>query len=351
MKACLSHDISSGLENSPMAFEELISHLRSCGVVKSSRPEVRPLGGGVSSDIFLVRDHDRRFVVKRALEKLRVKDDWHAGPERNRYEQAYLRYADEVAPGFVPRVLHADDDRGFFAMEYLGNGWVNWKTELLDGRVTACYARSAATVLATIHRTSWGDDTLRRRFSTTPNFSRLRIDPYLITAGRRNPGLRAYCEAEAERLATASLALVHGDFSPKNILLDTATARIMLLDCEVAWFGDPVFDVAFFASHTFLKALYNPSLAHRYLSLGNDFLAVYADEMAEKWNEEMEARTARLLLLLLLARVDGKSPVEYLVDHPVKQQFVRDFVTRELPHPPASVSTLTARWSGDLASL
>ena len=42
-----------------------------------------PLSGGVSSDIVKVEAGDRIFVVKRALAKLRVADDWQAPTSRN----------------------------------------------------------------------------------------------------------------------------------------------------------------------------------------------------------------------------------------------------------------------------
>ncbi|MEI6339832.1 MAG: hypothetical protein WCQ57_14825 [Verrucomicrobiota bacterium] len=113
---------------------ELLPGLREAGLITSDHPQIRPLNGGVSCDIQLVEDGGRRFVVKRALDKLRVKDDWFADPIRNHFEQAYMRYAGRIAPGSVPRILHADESHNFFVMEYLGEGWVNWKTELLAGR-------------------------------------------------------------------------------------------------------------------------------------------------------------------------------------------------------------------------
>ena len=327
---------------------DVIPLLRASGLVISDKPAISALSGGVSCDILMIEDNGRRFVVKRALEKLRVKDDWFADVDRNRHEQSYMRYAVEVAPGAVPRILHADADRNYFAMEYLGDGWLNWKTELLAGRIDPRYARKAGEVLGAIHRASWEDDALRKQFATTPNFFKLRLEPYLLTAGLRNPVLEHFFKAEADRLANTSLVLVHGDFSPKNILLHDGSDEIAILDCEVAWFGDPVFDLAFFINHLLLKALQQPALKVGYLSLTTVFLDAYRSGLGEYWSAHLDERTARLLLMLLLARVDGKSPVEYLVGHPEKQQTVRDFVSRELPAPPDSVAALVARWTDEL---
>ncbi|MEI8343084.1 MAG: phosphotransferase, partial [Verrucomicrobiota bacterium] len=246
------------------------------------------------------------------------------------------------------RILHSDPDRNYFVMEYLGDGWLNWKTELFAGRIKPCYARKAGEILSAIHRTSWENDALRKQFATTPNFFKLRIEPYLLTAGLRNPALEPFFKAEADRLANTSLALAHGDFSPKNILLSDGSEKIAILDCEVAWFGDPVFDLAFFLNHLLLKALHRSALKKDYLSLATVFLDAYRDGLGGHWSAQFDERTVQLLLMLLLARVDGKSPVEYLARHPEKQQTIRDFVARELPAPPDSIAALVTRWAEEL---
>ncbi len=332
-----------------MTPDELVASLRDKGIVRSESATVRALEGGVSSDIILIDDAGRRLVVKQALAKLRVKDDWFADTARNYFEQEYMRYAGAVVPGCVPRILHSGD--GFFVMEYLGDGWVNWKSELLAGRIDGVWARAAGRVLAAIHRASWNDGALRREFATTANFYKLRIESYLITTGKRNPPLQAHFDAEAARLEATSLALVHGDFSPKNILLHAANGRIAVLDCEVAWFGDPMFDVAFLLNHFLLKALRRQELRADYLGLVTAFLETYGRELGGAWSSDCEERATRLLLMLLLARVDGKSPVEYLAGDTGKQQFIRDFAAENLPRCPATVADLAALWQSALAAL
>jgi len=327
---------------------DAIASLRSAGLISGNVPTITALGGGVSCDILLIEDGTRQIVVKRALEKLRVKAEWFADPGRNRAEQDYLWYAHGIVPNSVPRILYADPGRNFFAMEYLGAGWNNWKGELLAGRVETRYAVTAGETLAAIHRASWENGALREQFATTANFAKLRIEPYLLTAGARNPALESYFQAEAVRLAASSLALVHGDFSPKNILVADGSARIALLDCEVAWFGDPAFDPAFFLNHLLLKALHQPALRARHLAVGIEFLEAYRPELRECWSAELEVRICRLTLLLLLARVDGKSPVEYLENQPEKQRLVREFVARELAAPLTDWTALAARWTAAL---
>ncbi|MDZ4799781.1 MAG: aminoglycoside phosphotransferase family protein [Bryobacteraceae bacterium] len=306
---------------------DLIPELRAAGLIHTATPVLRPLTGGVSSEIVLV---DERVVVKRALPQLRVADEWLADVSRNRYERAYLEYAARVCPGSVPQVVGHGD--GWFAMEYLGPGFDNWKSLMLAGRCEPVHAERAGSTLARIHTASQNEPNLRHAFATLGNFHQLRIDPYLLTTGQRHPDLRFAFDAAAAGLRAASECLVHGDYSPKNILV--TSDRLVVLDCEVAWFGDPAFDLAFLLNHLHLKALH---LAEpRFEASVTAFLDAYQP------SPQLRQRTARLVLLLMLARVDGKSPVEYLT--PGKRERVRQFTTPRIREGVDSLATIIREW-------
>ncbi len=312
----------------PRPIEEIIEKLRAAGVLGDDEIESRPLSGGVSCDIWLLEQAGRRVVVKQALPKLRVKDDWYADVSRNATEQAYMRYVGGFRPDAVPRILHSDSEAGFFAMEFLGEGYENWKAQMLAGRADGETARRAGALLGEVHRRSWGDEQLLAEFDTTANFHQLRTESYLLTTGKRHPGMRELFEAEAARMEAARLCLVHGDFSPKNILV--AADRIVLLDCEVAWFGEPAFDTAFLLNHLHLKALHQPALCGAFLGLAAEAWAAYRGALGADLFGDLDSRTARQLLMQMLARVDGKSPVEYLTDER-QREAVREFVGEHLP--------------------
>jgi len=288
------------------------------------------LNGGVSCDVVKVLDAGTSFVVKRALPKLRVKAEWFADVKRNKFEHRYLSIVDELVPDSVPKVTHFNDEKKFFCMEFLGGDWENWKTNLLNGVCQIHTASEAGRILGLIHHLTLGDQELAAEFTTDQGFFDLRLDPYLVTTGKRHEALRPLFEAEVERITHTKRCLVHGDYSPKNILVNENGIKI--LDCEVAWFGDPSFDLAFLLNHLLLKSIYHaPSLLPLdkmfQASVKSYFAAIALDETAAI---ELDAQTARLLLMLLLARVDGKSPVEYLADNPLKQDFIRKFVTSQL---------------------
>jgi aminoglycoside phosphotransferase (APT) family kinase protein len=327
---------------------EWLPALRRAGLVQSAAPRLEALTGGVSSEIILVEDGDRRFVVKRALAKLRVRDDWFADTGRSRVEQSYLRVVGGLLPSSVPRVLFADPDAGWFAMEYLGEGFANWKSQLLGGSAEPSAARRAGETLGVIHRETWGDPAIAREFDTGPNFHQLRVEPYLETAARRVPDLAGLLLEEAARLQGTALALVHGDFSPKNILVNPE--RLVLLDAEVGWFGDPVFDTAFLLNHLFLKALLHANAPDAMLESARIFWSAYATALGDKADAGFEARTVRLLLCLMLARIHGKSPVEYLPE-PLQQGCVVEFVRSHLPHPPMLLADVMAMWREALSHL
>jgi aminoglycoside phosphotransferase (APT) family kinase protein len=321
--------------------ESFLDLLRRDGVVRAANARLTPLAGGVSCEIYLVEDGDRRFVVKRALPKLKVKAEWFADVSRNRHEWEYIRYVARFLPSAVPQLRHCSSTGNYFAMEHLNGSFQNWKQLLLAGRADVAHARSAGTLLAQIHQKSSGDAEAMRTFDTTPNFFQLRIDPFLLATGAKHPELRRLFEAEAERLAATRECLVHGDFSPKNILV--SPERMVLLDCEVAWYGDPAFDLAFLLNHFFLKALLRAPNDTALRRMVDEFWRAY---QAVRPAPELDARVGRLLPMLMLARVDGKSPVEYLDSF--QQQRIREFARPMLLRPGCQFREVADSWFNSL---
>jgi aminoglycoside phosphotransferase (APT) family kinase protein len=325
------------------SFREL---LRRDGVLRNVDAKLTALTDGVSSDIFRVDDGGDSFVVKRALPRLRVREEWTANVDRNRYEQEYIEYVARFMPQSVPTLRSGQRGRGYFAMELLGPEFVSWKKLLLSGQANVEHAEMAASLLGTIHARSAGDADAAAHFDTTGNFIELRIDPYLLRTASRHPDLEPLLRAEAQRLAATKICLVHGDFSPKNIMI--SPSRFLLLDCEVAWYGDPAFDVAFLLTHLLLKGLYHAPQQIGLHEMSEAFWRGYAEKArAALDSRELEPRVARLLLALLLARVDGKSPVEYLAS-PQKQAWVRDFTRPALLSGCSNLRELFERWFAEL---
>jgi aminoglycoside phosphotransferase (APT) family kinase protein len=302
-----------------------------------------PLTGGVSSDIWRVETKETAFCVKRALPQLKVESDWHVPVGRNAYEWDYLQVVNAIAPGHAPQPLAHDPERGIFAMAWLApENYPLWKGELLAGRVDATAAAAVGDLLGRIHATSVRDRTLADRFATDDLFHQLRIAPYLLATAQKHVDFADVLTALARRTAATRRALVHGDVSPKNILLGPNGP--VLLDAECAWFGDPAFDLAFCLNHLLIKRRVVPGTKEA-LGASVDRLAeCYLRQVDWEPRDDLEARAATLLPALALARVDGKSPLEYL-DESQRDQLRQD-CRAALAAQPASLAQVKALLGG-----
>lgn len=307
-----------------------------------------PLTGGVASDIWRVDLPDRTLCVKRALPNLKVAADWQAPTSRNAFEWAWINYAARQCPRAVPTPLAHDPELGMFAMAYLDPiRYPVWKRQLLDGVVQRETAALVGRMLARLHGRSAHDRELERAFPTLEIFYSIRLEPYLIATGRRHPDLASALRALAERTAAARIALVHGDVSPKNILIGPDGP--VFLDAECAWYGDPAFDLAFCLNHFLLKCLARPSLIDAYLDCFAAFSAAYLADAAWETRAALEARAGSLLPGLFLARVDGKSPVEYVTDERAKA-LVRETARALILDAPTRLVAVAERWRRVLAN-
>jgi Ser/Thr protein kinase RdoA (MazF antagonist) len=307
-----------------------------------------PLAGGVSSDIWRVDVAGRTLCVKCALPRLKVAQPWYAPIERNAYEWAWINFAARHCPDNVPVPLASDAAQGIFAMGFLdADVHPTWKGMLLDGDTRAGIASDVGTIVARLHAASAADDDVAQRFRTDAIFHAIRLEPYLLATATRHPDLERPLRALAERTAATRVALVHGDVSPKNILVGPRGP--VLLDAECAWYGDPAFDAAFCLNHLLLKCMARPRSAAGYLGCFHAFADAYFGNVAWEPSGALEARIASLLPALLLARVDGKSPVEYIVDE-ADRDVVRAIARPMIAVAPAHVDDVAARWARGVAS-
>lgn len=325
---------------------QLAEFLHEAGLAPASDVGIwTPLAGGVSSDIWRVDAGGRSYCVKRALAQLKVAADWRAPVERNAFEWAYMQQVDQVAPGRVPAPLAQDTQRGLFAMAWLAPEQFRlWKSELLAGRVDPADAASLGDLLGQIHEATARRADIAAAFATDAAFHDLRIDPYLLAAARAHPSLSAMIETVAKETAASKMVLVHGDVSPKNIMLGLDGP--VLLDAECAWYGDPAFDLAFCLNHLIIKARIVEPARNALLQSVAALIAGYMAHVEWEPRAALERRTARLLPCLALARVDGKSPLEYL-DQP-QRAALRNVASAAIAAPPRDLAVATQALLADL---
>lgn len=303
----------------------------------------RPLAGGVSSDIWQAELPGRSICIKRALAQLKVSAQWLAPVSRNMYEWAWMKFAAQHCPENVPRPLAHDEAAGLFAMSFLApDEHPVWKQQLMAGDVAPTTAQAVGQVLGRLHAASARDPVLAARFDTIDNFHALRLEPYLVATAARHPQHADQLLKLAVRTAGTQHVLVHGDVSPKNILVGPAGP--VLLDAECAWYGDPAFDLAFCLNHLLLKCLATPRQRSALLTSFDLLAQQYLSHVDWEPRAAVEARAAQLLPGLLLARVDGKSPVEYLADDR-SRQIVRAAALPLLDHPVDQLGVVAQAWS------
>lgn len=301
------------------------------------------LSGGVSCDVYKVEIARRApIVVKRALPRLRVKQDWRAPPERSIAEVAWIELVSGINPSWVPKILGEDRARHLFAMEYLApDSHPIWKAELAAGRIEYGFAASVGTALATIHAKTAGKDEIAKGFANSAQFRALRLEPYLLFCAGRHPDLADAIEEVAADIDEARIALMQGDISPKNILCGPNGP--VFLDAETACYGDPAFDLAFCLNHFLLKSVWRPQWKERYAQAFAALLSSYRAGVTWEETNALDRRAARLLPMFFLARVDGKSPVEYLTDAKDKA-FVRAAARAMIERAPGSLDELARRY-------
>ena len=332
------------MTDAPVDFVSLLSR---AGLLEDGEtPDFEALAGGVSSDIWRADLLSGPICVKKALAKLKVAQDWRAPLERNAYEAQWLEVVGNIIPGACPKILARDAARGMFAMEYLDpERFPCWKDQLLQGHAVPAFAAAVGERLARIHSATGGNSDIAAEFPTDAIFHAIRLAPYLEATAEAHPELSDAITALVRVTANTRTALVHGDVSPKNIL--AGPEGPVFLDAECAWYGDPAFDLAFCLNHFLLKCLAVPAAAEAFMMSFDAMAQSYLECVTAEPRDDIETRTARLLPGLFLARVDGKSPVEYLSSEDDKDR-VRKIAGTWLLKPVDRLADIQRMWNEDL---
>lgn len=305
-----------------------------------------PLTGGISSEIWRADIPDGSVCVKHALERLIVDAEWIVPTNRTAFEADWLRAAGDAVPGAACPVLGFEPDSGVLVLRWLDPAeHRSWKSELAAGRLDHGTAADVGGRLGRIHAAMADPGRFAVRFAAQELFRALRLDPYFGVTAAVHPELAPALGALAERTASTGRTVIHGDVSPKNVLLGPSGA--VLLDAECASWGDPAFDLAFCNSHLLLKAVWHRSDAPGLLDLAGALTTAYLGRVDWEPADELGRRAAALVPALCLARVDGASPVEYL-DEAVGRPEVRRRATDLLRSPPLQLEELFDRWSTPL---
>jgi fructosamine-3-kinase len=333
--------------------QQIYEALERMGLVAAGeRPALEPMTGGISSVIYRVDMDTGPIVIKHPLPQLRVKKDWFAPVERSRLEVQWIKTAGAIAPGSAPTIVGHDPEHQVFAMAYLDPlTYRVWKGQLRRGEIDPKAAARLGKLLATYHAQTANDAEIAALFDGGAEyFFALRIEAYLLATAAVHPTLAPIIHDIAKTTQDNCKALVHGDFSPKNILMGPDGP--VVLDAETANYGDPAFDLAFCLNHLLLKCIWQPHWIEGYMYCFDHILKAYLMDVDWEPAAALERRATHLLPALLLARIDGKSPAEY-ISEPTQQDFVRKVAT-DLLHPtsnnraPDTLADVKLRWHAAL---
>lgn len=309
-------------------------------VVPNARPRaIHVLSGGVSNRAIIIQwSEGASWVLKQALPKLRVLADWFSSPQRIAVESKALRLFNRLLPGSTPEFLFYDQANYILAMEAVPKRHANWKALLLSGRIDLPRFTQFGELLGSLHRDSSRlPSATLDEFRETTHFEALRIEPFLEFSAINAPSAAEFLHGLAGDLLRCRICLVHGDFSPKNALI--YRDRFVLLDFEVVHWGDPAFDVGFAMAHFLSKAHHMANRRARLLKGALLFWAAYHEQIeSQPWAPTLEQRCVRNTLACLLARVVGKSPLEYLTKDQVARQ--RDAVLWLINQRPCRLSDI-----------
>lgn len=299
---------------------QVAEYLRQVGLLpRGASAEVEQLPGGVSSAVFRATWDTTAVVVKQALPQLQVQDEWLSRVERSATEARAAQALERLLPpGSVLAPIHVDEARSLFVMPSAPLKAETWKALLMRGHLSSETAMQVGELLKRMHQNSRADPGLAEAFADRQDFLALRVDPYLRVTAERRPHLAAAIDAHTRRMLSKQECLVHGDFSPKNMLVEPSRPReVILLDHEVCHWGDPSFDTAFCLTHLHLKACTFPDRAADFLDLVREFWTAYGADA------DLERDTVGMLGCVLAARVDGKSPAEYLTTEELRNRVRR----------------------------
>ena len=316
---------------------ELTRYLRERGYLEANEnPRITVLAGGVSNRTVMVeRAGGTAWVIKQALAKLRVASDWFSDPERIQREALGLRYLSQLAPpGTVPGFVFEEAQFHLLAMEAVPQPHENWKTLLLRGEISSNAVEQFGRLLGLIHRQArTRREELEPIFRDCTVFESLRLEPYYAHSARQTPVAGSFLTGLIEETRANRVTLVHGDFSPKNILV--RNEGLVLLDHEVIHWGDPAFDVGFSMTHFLSKAHHLSAHREKFVEAAHRLWKSYDDN-------SFEERAVRHTLACVLARVDGRSPLEYLDANERRRQ--REAALRLMAAPPSGMDELIKKF-------
>ena len=286
----------------------VVAYLTNRGIIKGPA-EVEELTGGVSNVVLAVKSGDKDLVLKQALPQLKVAAVWKADQRRAIVEANGMKLLHSITPESVPALIDFDPEEFTLTMERLPRACTVWKSDLLGGVIKPSIGADLGRILATWHNFGAVNKEARDAYMEDSLFDQLRVTPFYRAVAKVNPPLDARIQELITEISTEKITLVHGDFSPKNIMI-SGSDKPIVLDFEVMHTGNPVFDLGFVSAHLLCKYLRIEDAKQR--GLLRDTAISFINSYAKTCNIDVAKSLPHHVAVIALARVEGVSPVNYL---------------------------------------
>ena len=296
--------MSVELINKDTVVEYLISNKV---IQKEDNPQVEVLTGGVSNVVLAITTTTQKLVLKQALAELAVSEKWEADQRRAIVEANAIKLFNKLTPTQVPKLIFLDPERFVLVLERVPVGSTVWKSDLLAGVINPDIGLKLGATLASWHNYGEKNVEVKVKFIEDSLFEQLRIDPFYRFVAAKNPQIEVSIRKLINEIEGDTTTIVHGDFSPKNIMVST-NDDVYILDFEVTHVGNPVFDLAFLLAHLLCKFFRTDDRLHAKL-LSNTATSFVKEYQGLR---RISPSLTRHAALIALARVEGKSPVNYL---------------------------------------
>ncbi|PYQ26415.1 MAG: hypothetical protein DMF56_24350 [Acidobacteria bacterium] len=164
---------------------------------------------------------------------------------------------------YLPRLVHYDSDEHVLILEYLTGARDLHEHQIRTGRFSSRLASSIGRALSILHRAPWRDEFFVHQAPWVLSVHRPNLESLCDTSGANLQVIKIvqqsaeYCELlDALRAEWRAEALIHFDLKWDHCLV--SSARLKIIDWEIAGVGDPDWDVgSIFSSylHSWLRSI------------------------------------------------------------------------------------------------
>ena len=269
--------------------------------------DIRQVGSGLKNIIYRVVTDDQRLIVKQARSRVNAKQRTMLDRKRIFHEKNCMEVLGQVLPpDMLPEALLEDRTNFILVSTAPPRDAVEWENELGSGRIDLQIAAQCGELLGTVHNQTADARALKSMFKETKAFEQLRVEPLFNAVGDSFPDLKKVIETQSRSLLKTQRTLVFGDLRPRNVWLNGG--QVYLVDFATAHFGNPAFDLAFYATDLCLKAVTNSPQKAAYLEGINVFWTSYFRVAEYPRRRDVEPDGVRNFGCMLLSVADPQNP-------------------------------------------